>query len=111
MTYETGKQLWDAGYPFKHRDGDLKLMCLCTEDVCNGPMGREFRFEGNLYPEPTLDELIDACHTRELTIKQKWVDEKKSPQWFASYWVYIIGPYDTLEETLAYLWLRINKKG
>ena len=61
MTYELAKQLWDRGYPFNHRDGDLKFMCACTKDVCDGPWGREFRFEGNLYPEPTLDELIDAC--------------------------------------------------
>ena len=38
-------------------------------------------------------------------------NESTLSQWFASHWVYTIGPYDTLEETMAHLWLRINKKG
>ena len=61
MDYELAERLWKAGYPFKRRGDDLVVTCLCTKDVCDGPFGREFRFEGNLYPEPTLSELIDAC--------------------------------------------------
>ena len=107
MTYELAKQLKDAGFPqvegqtLWYREEDEAVLTGYIED---SKLSEYIHI-------PDLSELLEACHTRELTIEQKWVDEKKSPQWFASYWVYIIGPYDTLEETLAYLWLRINKKG
>jgi hypothetical protein len=97
MTYELAKQLKDAGYPQPAFDSDHMDFWI------KGGEGMFFR--------PTLSELIEACHTRQLTIEQKWIEGSNKPQWFVSHWVYTIGPYDTLEETIAHLWLRINKKG
>ena len=100
MTYELAKQLKDAGYP-QQKEGDEK----------EGLTFRDIEVGTEYVSQPTLSELIEACHTRQLTIEQKWIEGSNKPQWFVSHWVYTIGPYDTLEETIAHLWLRINKKG
>jgi hypothetical protein len=61
MNYELAKELWAAGFSFKRRNDAVQMTCLCKKEICEGPFGREFRFDDNLYPEPTLEELIEAC--------------------------------------------------
>jgi hypothetical protein len=116
MSYELAKQLWDAGYPFKRRGDAVQFMCACTKDVCEGPSGREFRFEGNLYPDPTLSELIEACGDRFGLLETMHPYRKTSiVAWDA--WSYEVGDditpdYKTEgsipEEAIAKLWLALH---
>jgi hypothetical protein len=111
MNYELAKQLWEGGYPFKRRGDAVQFMCACTKDVCEGPLGREFRFEGNLYPEPTLSELIEACGDRFIGVykaehSQGWNAgatgndaDKTAPSEYGS----------IPEESVAKLWLALHK--
>lgn len=129
MRYEIANQLWEAGYPFKHRDGDLKFMCACTKNVCEGPFGKEFRFKGNLYPEPTLFELIEACEPLKadsfmlscgMSISpweagliyhgyfDGWPGIKRDMDGFVSIDIIING--DIPDEAVANLFLALNKK-
>ena len=119
MNYELAKQLWDAGYPFKERDKEIQLMCLCTEDICNGPLGRMFRFEGSLYSEPSLSELIEACgygfrslslhtkHTGQVGDNHRWI--AKAGAISAGGKSFLVNGH-TAEEAVAKLWLKLNKK-
>ena len=60
LDYKLVKELWEAGFPFKENDSKMVFTCLCTKETCE-IMGKRFhRFDGELYEEPTLDELIDA---------------------------------------------------
>lgn len=109
MEYELAKELWEADYPFKRRGDATQVTCMCIDDVCDGPFGREFRLEGNLYPEPTLSELIEACGDRFSRVIQTFEPkgwEAKStdvPQ-------RIERKGKTPEEAVAKLWLALNKK-
>lgn len=130
MNYELAKQLWEGGYPFKRRGDAVQFMCACTKDVCEGPLGSEFRFEENLYPEPTLSELIEACgrerflgislhcptigtwvattRTHECFCDKCEEGKKKDPDhYFALNWE--VGEGLTPEEAVATLWLALHK--
>lgn len=104
MTLELAKELWDAGFPFKRRGENLAVSCLCNEPVCDGPFGREFRFDDKLYPEPTLSELIEACGDSFLilhrTDSNKWtIDAKEAPLGFDD------NEYATPEEAVGRLFV------
>ena len=125
MNYKLAKQLYDAGFPFKENDSELKKMCLCTKKICDGPFGREFRINGELYSEPTLDELIDACGENFNNL-ERWDEEGNI--WWQAYPTEIafikMESYggcptmdccgyesgDTRKESVAKLYLALNKK-
>jgi hypothetical protein len=104
ISYELAKELWDAGYPFKRRDDSLQAMCLCKEPICNGPFGREFRFEENLYPEATLSELIVACGKDLGSLNNM-------PTSWAAFYRSSLKSYEgpTPEEAVARLWLALKR--
>jgi hypothetical protein len=129
MTYELAKQLKDAGFPQKWKNGKGKIDCPCrnrgkgnimTQSELDGSCGKDFE----VY-KPTLSELIEVCGKETLVL---WMHNKK---WFAGlrtimtfknskgivltdthtlvidYEDYKIG--ETPEEAVAKLWLELNK--
>ena len=105
MNYELAKQLWEGGYPFKRRGDAVQFMCACTKDVCEGPLGSEFRFEGDLYPEPTLSELIEACGYDFGSLSKGQINTWYAHQWAMKEEVTALTP----EEAVAKLWLALHK--
>jgi hypothetical protein len=113
MTYELAKQLKDAGFPIKVAFADIDL--LPTKD-------------GNsIYYRPTLSELIEACGEGifELLRQSEWHRSMSGNIWEAAIGkikentpLTIKGIEDSIvkvggstpEESVANLWLELNKK-
>ncbi len=103
MNYELAKQLKDGGYP---------LLYINHE---SNPIGEiSFDFGNGLYAlAPSLSELIAACGEKFLFLKRR-----KENEWVAHtslrgnnpdvYWKDGVGSIP--EESVANLWLNINKK-
>jgi len=124
MNYKLAKQLKDAGFPQKWKDGKGEIDCPCrnrgkgnimTQSEMDGSCGRNFE----VY-KPTLEELIGACGE----INKKMWEEKEDGIIFALQdeqdgWLAgnmgceeIENPKaegKTPEEAVAKLWLELNK--
>lgn len=100
ITYELVLKLKEAGFPFRKFD-TLKDMHEADGD---GFFDKEGGFK-----EPSLSELIEACG--DITIKL-WINGngKKSAVQLAEQGLDNIVWYETLHETLAHLYLALNKK-
>ena len=91
MTYEICKQLKDAGFPQNFVEGRKAIVKSNNNDYCF---------------EPTLSELIEACGEEFYAL---WV--RGDNTWFACKDMGDIGAEgSTPEESVAKLWLALNKK-
>ena len=97
MKYELAKQLKDAGFLFKGMGKETQLMCLCAKDICEGPLGRMFRFDGILYPEPTLPSQTSSALQSVLSRRSKSCPFHQANQFpnLASTAYYTIHPMQT----------------
>lgn len=106
MNYELAKHLKDAGFP--DNPFRKKEMCPCSDATIEKDGMWECQCK-EFIQEPTLSELIEASNISSLRVNDEQWGGMMKGGWIATSWNGKKGEGKTPEESVAKLWLELNK--
>ncbi len=114
ISYELVKQLKDAGFPQRHKVNSIPSECSMWYGDKGELVGFPDYFRKTHCYIPTLSELIDACGTRFLLLRQngegEWFAFDNTERTLSEGNISERPPSKTPEEAVAKLWLKLNDK-